>query len=166
MSAKPSTTPPLSDLQKQHQHDVAHHTLRVQWLRGPDPRWGDGEPVSQGDLRMLTRQSESFLGGSGNSKHQCTCEPRCELPKEDAASQGQTPNQDREEVRFVYAMDVRAGDVLRFGNPISRVRVERTTQARSDGSIGLHGNNDTWSGFYQPQNRVRIVVSESAATRP
>lgn len=61
-------------------------------------------------------------------------------------------------VRWVDAKDVRVGDTLWFGNPRHTVIVERVTQARSNGDIGLHGKNDTWSGFYNPSNRVRIVV--------
>ncbi len=60
--------------------------------------------------------------------------------------------------RWIDAKDVRVGDTLWFGNPRHTVVVERVTQARSNGDIGLHGNNDTWSGFYKPSNRVRIVV--------
>lgn len=62
------------------------------------------------------------------------------------------------QARWVDAKDVRVGDTLWFGNPRHTVIVERVTQARSNGDIGLHGNNDTWSGFYKPSNRVRIAV--------
>jgi hypothetical protein len=163
MIEQPSTRPTLSDVERQHQHDVAHHTLRIKWLTSPDPRWGDGEPVSQTDQKMLKRQSEAFLNEKGMWTRHCSCEPRCELPKEDADPTGQTLRNDPEEVRFVYAKDVRAGDVLRFANPHYLVRIERVTQARSDGSIGLHGNNDTWYGFYKPENRVRIALSVGPA---
>lgn len=67
-------------------------------------------------------------------------------------------------VRWVCAKDVRAGDVLWFGNPRHTVRIERITQARCNGEVGLHGNNDTWSGFYKPDNRVRISATTATGT--
>ena len=58
---------------------------------------------------------------------------------------------------FVPANEVREGDVLCFGNPQSEVTIERLSVAECDGAIGLHGNNETWSAWYKPTDRVRIA---------
>lgn len=60
---------------------------------------------------------------------------------------------------YITASEVKEGDVLAFGDG-TRVKVERITEARCDGAIGLHGNNDTWSSWYQPGNRVRVERAE------
>lgn len=70
-----------------------------------------------------------------------------------------TPLTEQSPARWVDAKDVRVGDTLWLGNPRHRVIVERVTQTRSNSDIGLHGNNETWSGFYKPTNRVRIALS-------
>ena len=62
---------------------------------------------------------------------------------------------------YVNASAVKVGDTLCFGNPAQQVTVERISEARADGSIGFHGNNDTWSSFYRPQNRVRILKQDA-----
>lgn len=64
---------------------------------------------------------------------------------------------------YVNASQVRVGDTLCFANPSTDVRVERVTQARSNGSIGMHGNNDTWTSFYEPGHRVRILRNGEAS---
>jgi hypothetical protein len=66
---------------------------------------------------------------------------------------------------YVPASAVKVGDTLCFANPRHDVRIERISEARCDGSIGLHGNNDTWSSYYQPQNRVRILSNGVAHGR-
>lgn len=58
-------------------------------------------------------------------------------------------------VIWVRADEVREGDTLRCGDR-TEVVIERISVAKCDGAIGLHGNNDTWSTWYQPSNRVRI----------
>ncbi len=63
--------------------------------------------------------------------------------------------------RFVFADEVREGDTVCFANPASEVTIERISTARSDGSVGLHGNNGTWTCFYAPKSRVRIRVHDN-----
>lgn len=58
--------------------------------------------------------------------------------------------------RFVFADEVQEGDTVCFVNPASDVVIERISTARSDGSVGLHGNNGTWTSFYSPKSCVRI----------
>lgn len=158
MTAQPTKQSHSAELEKQRQHDVAHHTLRITWLAKPDARWADGEPVLPSDRASLTIQSEQFLKGPKMWTRHCSCEPRCELPEGDAQLASGPTGTSQSEVLFVFAKDVRIGDVLRFANSTASVNVERITSAQSDGSIGLHGNDDTWTGFYQPQNRVRIAA--------
>ena len=57
---------------------------------------------------------------------------------------------------FVRAIDVREGDVLCFANPRHEVRVE-SISSTAEGRIGFHANSDTWTAFYNPENRVRIA---------
>ena len=59
---------------------------------------------------------------------------------------------------FVAVTAVKVGDTLCFANPPSQVTVEHISDGRCDGKIGLHGNDDTWSCFYGPQERVRIAM--------
>ena len=58
---------------------------------------------------------------------------------------------------FVPVSEIRVGAVLRFGHPSFVIRVERISVAKSDGSIGLHGNDDTWTSFYKPTDRVPVL---------
>jgi hypothetical protein len=56
---------------------------------------------------------------------------------------------------FIRADQLQEGDVLCYpGNTV--VHIERLTVAQCDGAIGIHGNNDTYSTWYPPHNRVRI----------
>ena len=55
---------------------------------------------------------------------------------------------------------VKEGDTLCYANPPMNVIVERISETRADGAIGLHGNNDTWSSYYQPHHRVRVIKRE------
>lgn len=57
--------------------------------------------------------------------------------------------------QYVRADQVREGDILCYGDR-TEVVIERISVARCDGAIGLHGNNDTWSTWYQPQHHVRV----------
>jgi hypothetical protein len=63
---------------------------------------------------------------------------------------------------YVNAAQVRVGDTLCFANPRHDVTVERITQARANGSIGLHGKCDSWTSFYEPGHRVRILRNEGS----
>ena len=60
------------------------------------------------------------------------------------------------EAKFIRADQVAEGDTLHYGDR-TRVVIERVSVARSDGAIGFHANNDTWSVWYQPSNRVRVI---------
>ena len=61
---------------------------------------------------------------------------------------------------FTAASAVKEGDTLCYANPPMNVIVERISETRADGAIGLHGNNDTWSSYYQPHHRVRVIKRE------
>ena len=63
---------------------------------------------------------------------------------------------------YVRADQVREGDTLCYGDR-TEVVIERISVARCDGAIGLHGNNDTWSTWYQPQHHVRVKRGISLA---
>ena len=64
--------------------------------------------------------------------------------------------------QYVRADQVREGDILCYGDH-TEVVIERISVARCDGAIGLHGNNDTWSTWYQPQHHVRVKRGISLA---
>ncbi len=57
---------------------------------------------------------------------------------------------------FVSASSVQVGDTLCFANPPQDVVVEEISHARSDGSVGFHANDGTWSSFYKPLDRLRV----------
>ncbi len=61
--------------------------------------------------------------------------------------------------KFCFASQIREGDVLCFANPASQVRIERISENPNTGTIGLHANNDTWSSFYKPTDRVRVDMA-------
>ena len=63
--------------------------------------------------------------------------------------------------KFISANQVKEGDTLCLGNPKQNILIERVTVASSTGSIGLHGNDDTWTAFYGPNHRVRIACPAS-----
>lgn len=58
-----------------------------------------------------------------------------------------------------FASQVREGDVLCFANPASNVHIERISEVQGAGTVGLHANDDTWSTFYKPTDRVRVETS-------
>lgn len=57
--------------------------------------------------------------------------------------------------KWIAADQVAEGDVLCFEGPAGMVTVERITVA-ADGWIGLHANDDTFSTYYKPADRVRV----------
>jgi hypothetical protein len=63
---------------------------------------------------------------------------------------------------YVRADQVQEGDTLCYGDR-TEVVIERVSVARCDGAIGLHGNNETWSTWYQPHHHVRIKRGLSLA---
>lgn len=64
--------------------------------------------------------------------------------------------------RYINAAQLKEGDILSYGDG-TRVTVERITEAQCDGAVGIHGNNDTWTSFYKPTDRVRIEVAGVSA---
>lgn len=56
---------------------------------------------------------------------------------------------------FIPAAQVREGDTLLLSHS-QHVTIERISEARCDGWIGLHANNETWSSWYKPTDRVRV----------
>lgn len=67
---------------------------------------------------------------------------------------------------YMRADQVQKGDIISYGDR-TEVAIERVSVARCDGAIGLHGNNDTWSVWYQPNHHIRAKrgVLLSAANR-
>lgn len=59
--------------------------------------------------------------------------------------------------RFASASSVKEGDVLAYANPRQSIIVERIS-VNGIGKIGFHGNDDTWSAFYWPGERVRVEI--------
>lgn len=57
--------------------------------------------------------------------------------------------------RRIAAVEVQEGDTLCLTHS-QEVVIERITEARCDGAIGLHGNDDTWSAWYRPADRVLV----------
>lgn len=55
----------------------------------------------------------------------------------------------------ILASAVREGDTLVLSR--LRVTVDRLSEARSDGQIGIHGNDETWSAWYAPAERVAVL---------
>ena len=60
--------------------------------------------------------------------------------------------------KFINASEVQVGDTLCFASPRLDVTIERISEARSNGAVGLHAKNDTWSSFYKPTDRVRVLA--------
>ncbi|WP_139093341.1 hypothetical protein [Delftia sp. JD2] len=56
---------------------------------------------------------------------------------------------------YIRAREARENDVLCFGNPKREIRVERVSH-NSSGRIGIHANSDTWTAYFNPNDRVRI----------
>ncbi|CAN7647552.1 hypothetical protein LJR129_005043 [Acidovorax sp. LjRoot129] len=65
---------------------------------------------------------------------------------------------------YCFASQVREGDVLCFSNPASNVRIERISEVHGAGTVGLHANDDTWSTFYKPTDRVRVIASDRCSS--
>ena len=59
--------------------------------------------------------------------------------------------------RFVMASQVKEGDIICFDSPSSKVLIESISVAQCDGSIGLHGNNDTYSIYLKPTDRIQVL---------
>lgn len=59
--------------------------------------------------------------------------------------------------RFVLARDVKVDDIICFDSPSSKVLVDRISVALCDGSIGIHGNDDTFSIFLKPTDRIQVL---------
>lgn len=56
--------------------------------------------------------------------------------------------------KSTIATDVREGDTITFDDPRYDVVIERITHG--DHTIGLHGNNDTYSLFLRPTDTIRV----------
>lgn len=61
--------------------------------------------------------------------------------------------------KYKFAHEVVVGDTLCFGDPQSRVTVERISKAESDGAISLWANIGTWTSRYKPTDRIRVLVA-------
>lgn len=59
--------------------------------------------------------------------------------------------------QYIPASNVQVGDTLRFGDSRLEITIERISEAQCDGAVGLHGNNETWSSFYKPTDRVPVI---------
>jgi len=59
--------------------------------------------------------------------------------------------------RFIPASQVKVGDIICFDTPSSKVLIDRISEARCDGWIGLHGNDDTFSIFLKPTDRIQVL---------
>ena len=57
--------------------------------------------------------------------------------------------------RRITAAEVRDGDTLCLTHS-QEVVIERITEARCDGAIGLHGADATFSSWYRPTDRVLV----------
>ena len=55
----------------------------------------------------------------------------------------------------ITAAKVQEGDALCLSHT-QEVVIERISEARCDGAVGLHGNNETWSSWYRPTDFVRV----------
>lgn len=90
--------------------------------------------------------------------------PVCEQAKLLAAIAG-TKTLKHETLAYAERMgfsNVKEGDTLCYGDGTT-VLIERVSEARCDGWIGLHGNNDTFSTWFKPTDRVRIERGLSLA---
>ena len=58
----------------------------------------------------------------------------------------------------IAANQVKVGDIITFDTANSNVRIERISEAKCDGAVGLHANDETWSSYYQPEDRIRIAI--------
>ncbi len=56
---------------------------------------------------------------------------------------------------YIKASEVLENDFLCFGNPKREIRAERVSH-NSSGRIGVHANSETWTAYYNPNDRVRI----------
>lgn len=61
--------------------------------------------------------------------------------------------------KYKFAHEVVVGDTLCFGDPKSRVTIERISKAECDGAIGLYANGGAWSIHYKPTDRVRVLAA-------
>lgn len=57
-------------------------------------------------------------------------------------------------ISHVKATNVTEGQTIIYGD--TRVLVERISVAKSDGWIGIHANNDTWSTWFPPAESLRV----------
>lgn len=57
----------------------------------------------------------------------------------------------------IAARAVREGDTMFIPSSRLRVFVDRLSEARSDGRIGIHGNDEAWSAWYAPTERVLVL---------
>lgn len=59
--------------------------------------------------------------------------------------------------RYTPASNVKVGDAICFDNPNSQILIDRISVAECDGAIGLHGNDETYSIFLKPTDRIQVV---------
>ena len=67
-------------------------------------------------------------------------------------------------LKQIPANEVTEGDVIAFTDYLQDVTVERIS-SRSDGRIGLHANDDTWSAFYDGMTLIQIIDRGFAGKR-
>jgi hypothetical protein len=60
-------------------------------------------------------------------------------------------------ISYVKAANVKEGQTIIYGD--TRVFVERISVAQTDGWIGIHANNDTWSTWFPPAQSLRVENS-------
>ena len=58
---------------------------------------------------------------------------------------------------FIKANEVKEGDTIFFDTINSAVTIDRVSESKCDSWIGLHGNNDTYSTFLKPTDRIQVL---------
>jgi len=58
---------------------------------------------------------------------------------------------------FICARDICEGDTLCYTAPPHHVVVQSISAGKNPISVGLHANDDTWTAFYDPACRLRVI---------